>query len=204
MIRLPPAPAGIGYAFAAYLTFVSAHRLYEVWRSMRNMPALAARGAVERGHRQLAAFILLHSVYPLMLAYEVFWGGARPFPDPWPWLAGLGFVLAHALRAWAVAALGPYWSIRVLVVPGMRRVRHGPYRFLRHPSYLAVTAELFLVPLAFGAWRTAALVTVANVILLGIRIRTEERALAWATSAQPVGAGAPGDPMGVDPADTFS
>jgi len=181
-----PVPPAIGYAFAAYLAFVSAHRLYEVWCSRRNTRALVSGGAVERGQGQLPAFFILHTFYPLMLAYEIFFVGARPFAGPWPWLGGLGFVLAHGLRTWSVAALGPYWNVRVMVVPGMRRVTSGPYRYLPHPTYYAVAAELLLVPLAFGAWRTAVIVTLANTVLLAVRIRTEEQALAWAVSAPAV------------------
>jgi methyltransferase len=69
----------------------------------------------------------------------------------------------------------------VIVVPGDAPVRRGPYRFLRHPNYVAVAAEMLLVPLAHGAWISAAVFSALNALLLRTRIQTEERALgaAW-------------------------
>jgi methyltransferase len=80
-----------------------------------------------------------------------------------------------------VAALGERWNTRILVVPGAPPVRRGPYRFLRHPNYLAVAIEIAALPLAFGSWRTALAFSVGNAFLLGVRIPAEERALgaAW-------------------------
>src|SRR5207249_633845 len=84
---------------------------------------------------------------------------------------------AQALRYWAVATLGEHWNIRVLVVPGAPPVSGGPYRFVRHPNYLAVMVEMAALPLAVGAWRTAPVASAANAVLLAIRISVEERAL---------------------------
>ena len=82
-------------------------------------------------------------------------------------------------------ALGERWTTRVLVVPGEPPVRHGIYRWLRHPNYLAVAIELIAAPLMFGAWRTAIAGSLANLILLGVRIRCEDRALAGAAVEPP-------------------
>jgi methyltransferase len=75
-------------------------------------------------------------------------------------------------------ALGRQWNTRVIVVPGLPRVTGGPYRFLAHPNYVAVVVEGLALPLACSAWVTAVLFTVANAAFLGVRIRTEERAMA--------------------------
>jgi methyltransferase len=56
-------------------------------------------------------------------------------------------------------------------------VTGGPYRYLKHPNYLAVALEIALVPLAFGSWGTALVFSAANAALLAVRIREEERAL---------------------------
>ena len=62
-------------------------------------------------------------------------------------------------------------------VPGAPPVTGGPYRFLRHPNYLAVVAEVACMPLAGGCLVTAAVFSAANAVLLGTRIAAEERAL---------------------------
>ena len=102
-------------------------------------------------------------------------------PGPWPAPvaipAAVAVLLAEGLRWWAVASLGGRWTTRVLVLPGVPPVRSGPYRWLRHPNYLAVIVELAALPLAVGAWRTAAVATVVNAVLLGVRIRAEEGAM---------------------------
>ncbi len=84
---------------------------------------------------------------------------------------------AQALRYWAVVSLGPAWNVRVIVVPGDPPIRGGPYRFVRHPNYLAVLVEGIALPLIHTAWLTAVVMTVLNAILLRARIRCEEAAL---------------------------
>jgi len=86
-------------------------------------------------------------------------------------------VVAAALRWWVITTLGREWTTRVIVVPGRPRIVFGPYRFLSHPNYLAVAAEIVALPLVHSAYLTAALFSLANGALLAVRIRTEEGAL---------------------------
>ena len=81
------------------------------------------------------------------------------------------------LRWWAVASLGDRWNVRVIVVPGDAPLKRGPYRWVRHPNYIAVIAEMLFVPLAGGAWVTAIVFSALNALLLRVRIRDEESAL---------------------------
>jgi methyltransferase len=119
--------------------------------------------------------VALHASFPISLATEVVWGGARP---PWLWPLALAvLVLASVLRAWSMAALGELWTTRVLVPPGTVRLRGGPYRWFTHPSYLAAALELAAAPLMFGAWRTALAFSLANLPLMVARVRAESRAL---------------------------
>jgi methyltransferase len=66
----------------------------------------------------------------------------------------------------------------VIVVPGLPLVSAGPYRFLRHPNYVAVVVEGIALPLVHTAWVTALTFTLLNAGLLLVRIRTENAALA--------------------------
>jgi methyltransferase len=101
-----------------------------------------------------------------------------------PFIAALGFVmlaivlLAQGLRWWCIATLGRQWNTRVVVVPGAARVTGGPYRWLRHPNYVAVVAEGAALPLVHTAWITALAFTVLNALLLTTRVRVENSALA--------------------------
>jgi methyltransferase len=103
----------------------------------------------------------------------------RPFL---PWLGWPMVILvlaAQALRWWCVTTLGKQWNTRVIVVPGLPLVTSGPYRWLRHPNYVAVVVEVAALPLVHTAWVTAVAFSIANaILLLGWRIPVEERALA--------------------------
>ena len=91
-------------------------------------------------------------------------------------------VAANALRWWCIATLGPSWSARVIVIPGMPLVRSGPYRWFAHPNYVAVIIEGAALPLAGSAWITAGTFTVLNAALLTVRLGCETRALAAAVA----------------------
>jgi methyltransferase len=162
-------------AVIAFSAALAVQRVFELRISQRHAQALRARGAVEYGRRHFPMFVILHTLLPLAMILEVAQLGARPGPL-WPMWAGL-FLLAQALRYSAIKALGPFWNVRVLVVPGAALVHTGPYRFLRHPNYVAVVIELVAAPMIFVAWRTAILVTLLNALALSVRIRCEERAL---------------------------
>ncbi|MGE0658964.1 MAG: isoprenylcysteine carboxylmethyltransferase family protein, partial [Reyranellaceae bacterium] len=83
----------------------------------------------------------------------------------------------QALRVWIVLSLGPYWTTRIVTVPGAPLVRRGPYRYLRHPNYVVVTGEIAVLPLIFGAWEIALVFSILNAALLWHRIRIENAAL---------------------------
>jgi methyltransferase len=160
----------------ALLAAVVLMRGVELGVSTRNVRRLRTRGAVEHGRGHYPAMVAFHAALLAACALE-----PSVEPAPWPWAAALpaaaAVLLAQALRWWVIATLGERWSTRVLVLPGAAPVRGGPYRWLRHPNYLAVTVEVLALPLACGAWRTALLGTVANAIILAVRIRAEEQAL---------------------------
>jgi methyltransferase len=164
-------------AYLAILAALAAERLVELRISRRNAAWALGRGGVEVGRRHFRVMAALHAGFLAGCAAEVVLLD-RPFVPAlgWPMLALAA--LAQALRYWAIASLGPRWNVRVIVLPGAPAVRTGPYRWLRHPNYLAVVLEGFAIPLIHGAWLTAACFSAANAVLLAVRIRCEERALA--------------------------
>jgi methyltransferase len=84
---------------------------------------------------------------------------------------------ANALRIWSIRTLGAHWNVRVVDSAAFGVVSTGPYRFIRHPNYLAVFVELAFLPLVQGAWITAALGTALHVAVLRRRIVLEESVL---------------------------
>jgi methyltransferase len=166
--------------YMALIGAVYAERLLELAVSARNARRLLAAGGVEAGRRHFAAIAVFHALFPAACAAEVL-GFHRAFAGPLGWLA-LGFLLAaQALRWWCVAALGGRWTVRVITLPGVPPVTGGPYRRLRHPNYVAVAVEVAALPLVHGAWLVAVAASAIDAVLLGVRIRCEERALgaAW-------------------------
>lgn len=161
----------LGWAQAVAL-LVAAQRLAELAYARRNESRLRARGAVESGARHYPLFILLHGTW-LLAVFLLIPADRAP---SWPLLAV--FVLLQAARVWVVATLGPYWTTRVLSLRGAPLVRRGPYRWVRHPNYLVVAAEIAVLPLAFDAWAIAIVFSLANALLLRHRVGVEEGALA--------------------------
>jgi methyltransferase len=163
--------------YAILLAVVACERLAELVVSDRHARGSFSRGGKEFGRGHYTPMVVLHTGLLVGAGVEVWWAG-RPFVPGlgWPMLALV--VAAQALRWWCIATLGRQWTTRVVVVPGLRRVRSGPYRFLPHPNYLAGVVEGAALPLVHTAWVTALAFTVLNAWLLTVRIRCEERALA--------------------------
>lgn len=167
--------------YLGFLGLVALERGGELLLSRRNARQARAAGAVESGRGHYPVMVAFHTLFLVSCAAEVLLV-PRSFPGAVGWAALGAALLAQGLRYWAVASLGARWNTRVLVWPGLPPVTSGPYRFLRHPNYLAVVVELVAVPLVYGAWVTAVVFSLGNLVLLAVRIRSEERALgpSWA------------------------
>ena len=144
--------------------------------SARNARRVLAQGGTELGQRHFKVMTVLHTAFLFSCVGEVVLLH-RPFPGALGWAALGVAVLAQGLRYWAIFTLGERWNTRIIFVPGARPVTSGPYRFIRHPNYVAVILELFAVPLIHGGYLTAIVFTLANAAMLTVRIRAEEAAL---------------------------
>jgi methyltransferase len=167
--------------YVALVGATALERLAELVVSARNARWSFARGGVESSRGHFPAMVALHTGLLVACVAEAVLAD-RPFL---PWLGWPMLVLALAsqgLRWWCIATLGPRWNTRVIVVPGLPLVTGGPYRWLRHPNYVAVVVEGIALPLVHTCWVTAVAFTVLNaVLLLRFRVPAEERALALAT-----------------------
>jgi methyltransferase len=155
---------------------VGVERIAELIVARRNLARSLARGGQEVGFAQYPFMVALHAGLLAGAVAEV-WFGDRPFLPwlGWPMLAVV--VAAQGLRWWCIRTLGSQWNTRIVVVPGAPRITSGPYRWLRHPNYVAVVAEGVALPLVHTAWITALTFTVLNAALLTVRIRVEDAAL---------------------------
>jgi methyltransferase len=163
-------------AFLVLLAAVGVERLVELVISRRHERALRARGAREAGAGHYPLMVAVHALTLAGAAIEVTHHG-RPFLPALglPMLALVGTTMA--LRYWVIATLGERWTTRVLVLPDAPLVAGGPFRWLRHPNYLAVAVEMFALPLVHTAWLTALIFGTANLGVLALRIRAEDAAL---------------------------
>ncbi len=159
-------------ALYVILALVACQRLAELVHARRNTRRLLARGGVEVGAGHYPLMVALHAGWLLAMALLI----APKTPPSVPLLTLYG--LLQLARLWVQATLGRYWTTRIVIVADAPLIQGGPYRFLRHPNYAVVVAEVAVLPLVFGAWEIAALFSALNLALLRHRIHIEEAALA--------------------------
>ena len=157
------------------VALVAVQRLFELVVARRNERRARARGAVERGQGHYPLIVALHTLWLVSTLVEGMLRGPD-LPDLWPVPLAL-FLLVQPLRYWALFSLGERWNTKILIVPGEKPVRRGPYKYLDHPNYVVVAVEILAFPLIFGAWITALIFTGLNAAILSVRIREENRAL---------------------------
>ncbi|MEO8115518.1 MAG: isoprenylcysteine carboxylmethyltransferase family protein [Phenylobacterium sp.] len=157
-------------ASLAVLALATLLRLGELALARRNTRRLLARGATESGAEH----------YPLILGLNAAWlaglwllGWDRPVIVFWL----LVYLILQGLRAWILLSLGERWTTRIITVAGEPLVRRGPYRWLPHPNYMLIAAEIAVLPLVFGLAAYALVFFLLNASLLWVRIRAENAAL---------------------------
>lgn len=163
-------------AFLALLLTVALLRLVELRISRRHQDEMLARGALRVDEPRFRWMVLLHTAVLLGAAWEVVFL-KRPFI---PWLAAPMFTIflaANAVRWWVIRTLGQHWNVQVMDSTSLGVVTSGPFRYVRHPNYAAVFAEMLALPLIHTAWITATVGAIAHTGVLSARLATEERML---------------------------
>jgi methyltransferase len=149
--------------------------LGELWLSMSNERVLRANGAVEADD---PVYSLMRVAYPgvfMAMALEGLITGVEPGAMTF---AGVSLMFAaKTLKFWAIASLRTRWTYKVLVMPALPLVSAGPYKWMRHPNYVAVAGELIAMALMTRARVTGPLGTLFFGWLLWRRIAAEERAM---------------------------
>jgi len=158
------------------LVLVTVQRLGELVLSRYNTSKLLARGAIEVGAGHYPLIVSVHAAWLIALWI---WGRDESVN-----LVALAlFIVLQGLRVWIIATLGARWTTRIIVLPGEPLVASGPYRYLSHPNYAVVAAEIAILPLALHLPMLALIFTGLNAAVLAIRLRAETRALSGSASA---------------------
>jgi methyltransferase len=162
--------------YLGLLALVATERFLELRIANRNAARMLARGGLEVGAAHYPWMVLLHTSLFVICPLEV-WFFDRPLIPALALGSFLLLVLTMGLRYWVIRTLGDRWTTRIFVVPGEGPVLGGPFRFLRHPNYLAVGLELLALSLVHSAWVSAIVLSMGNFLILRRRISREERAL---------------------------
>ena len=158
------------------LAMLIVERIFELNLARRNARRAFDRGAIEVGQVHYRVMVAFHALFIVSCAVEAVFS-PHTFPSVVAWIALFAEICAQALRYWAVSTLGDRWNTRIVVMPEREPVTIGPYRFMRHPNYLAVVIEIAAVPMIGGAIFTAIAFSIGNALILAIRIPAEERAM---------------------------
>jgi methyltransferase len=155
----------------AVLAFVTLQRLTELAWARRNVARLMRRGAKEVAPEHYSLIVTLHASWLIGL-----WLLAPDTIVHWGWL--ILFFILQILRVWILVSLKDRWTTRIIVLANEPLVRIGPYRFLNHPNYWVVAGEILTLPLSFGLVVYALIFSALNAVILSMRIRAENQALA--------------------------
>ncbi len=164
---------------AAYLLLLAAvglGRVFELGLSQRHQQQLTARGAQKIAEPHFPWMVAVHTGVLVFSVLEV-WLLRRPLIPALAVAMGLLFALSEALRWWVIATMAEHWTIQVMDSARLGVVTSGPFRWIRHPNYLAVFVQLIALPLIHTAWLTALCGTAAHVWVLRRRVAVEEGVL---------------------------
>lgn len=159
--------------FAVFIVFLILLRVGELLLARRNERWLLQHGAVEYGGKHYRYIVMLHVFFFVSLITEYVFTSTGYYSIP---LLVLYFLLL-GFKAWAILSLGKFWNTKIFHITGYPLVKKGPYRFMKHPNYVIVIAEIALIPLIFHLYITAIVFSVLNGLMLYVRIREENKAL---------------------------
>ena len=146
-------------------------RLIELRISRRNERQLELTGRPGAAASTFPVMAALHVALFTLPLFEIHRARPRRL------LGGAMLLLAVILRWWCIRTLGRQWNVRAATPQSFSVIGGGPYRFVRHPNYLAVALEFLALPLFGGAWKTGAVLSAANSLVLWQRVVTEEAVL---------------------------
>jgi len=161
--------------FIIFLSIIIIQRICELILSKRNENYLRSIGAVEYDKKGYKYIVLMHNLFFISVITE-FVLLERQLNEYWKVLLII-FICTQLLRYCAIFSLGKRWNTKILVLLNTEPIRSGPYKYLKHPNYVAVIIEIAIIPLLFSCYYTAIVFSILNLMILKRRIRIEEEAL---------------------------
>ena len=158
-----------------FIIFIICQRLLELVVAKRNERWMKQRGGIEIGANHYRWFIVLHTLFFISIIAEIATNGFVYLQVNY-FLLCL-FILTQIGRVWCIYTLGRFWNTKIIVLPGVSLIKKGPYKYVKHPNYIIVGIELFIIPLLLGAYFTMIIFPILHIILLRIRVPSENKAL---------------------------
>lgn len=158
------------------IIFIIGQRLVELVIAKQNEKWMKARGGIETGSAHYKWFIYLHILFFISVFLETSMKLANQ-EVVFSYFYFFVFLLAQLARFWCIYSLGRFWNTKIIVMPRVALIKKGPYKYIKHPNYVIVAVELFVIPMLFGAYLSAIVFPILHVLLLRIRIPAEEKAL---------------------------
>lgn len=162
--------------YLAFLALIAVSRLFELAISKRNQTRMLQGGARPARDPVYPWMVALHTATLLGAAAEVVWLD-RPWIPALGWSCLSAWAAANVLRFWVIRTLAHHWNTQVVDSTSLGVISSGPYRWVRHPNYVAVFVEMIAIPALHGAWLTLLGATLGHLWVLTARIGSEEKVL---------------------------
>jgi len=160
-------------AFILFISFIILLRIGELILSRRNEIWLLQNGAIEYGQKHYPYIVALHVLFIVSLIIEYSTKQTASFSQ---FFFVLYFLLL-SFKAWVITSLGKFWNTKIYHITDFPLMKNGVYKYIKHPNYLIVIAEIAVIPLVFQLYYTAIGFTVLNAIMLSVRIKEENKVL---------------------------
>jgi methyltransferase len=160
------------FIYNLVLVLIILTRLFELRLSNKNEVYLRSIGGTTHDSKLFFFMRIFHTLWFVSLFTEAYYFGFFPSLQK---ILGLSLliILAQAIRLWTMRTLKEYWTASVTTIPYQPYIKSGPYKYLRHPVYMAVVVEFFAVPALFNCYRTLIVGSIINMIILGQRMAIE-------------------------------
>ena len=159
--------------FILFISFIILLRIGELILSRRNEIWLLQNGAIEYGQKHYPYIVALHVLFIGSLIIEY---SAKQTVSFSLFFLILYFLLL-SFKAWVITSLGKFWNTKIYHISGFPLIKKGVYKYVKHPNYLVVIAEIAIIPLVFHLYFTAIAFTVLNAIMLSVRVKEENKVL---------------------------
>ena len=160
-------------AFILFISFIILLRIGELVLSQRNEIWLLQQGAIEYGQKHYSYIVALHILFIISLIAEYSTTQTATFSLFFLVL----YLLLLAFKASVITSLGKFWNTKIYHISGFPLIKTGVYKYIKHPNYLIVIAEIAIIPLVFHLYITAFTFTLLNAIMLSVRIKEENKVL---------------------------